>query len=52
MKTREEIEKKIKELKNYMFMLDMKDRWTERDYEVSREWHNEIMDLKRQLEVL
>ena len=47
--TREEIEAKIEDLKERMFYLDMKDRWSNDDYARSRQMYEEVSDLKKQL---
>ena len=46
--TREEREKRIDNLKTQRFILNMKDRWNERDYEQDRKWENEIRELEKE----
>ena len=48
--TRQEIEKKIEELEDREFYLQMKDRWDWKDYEISRKRKEEIRELKKELE--
>lgn len=50
--TRTEIEKRIEQLGNWEFMLQMKDRWITEDYEQSRKWNAEIRHLEKELEGL
>lgn len=45
-----EIEKRIDELEKARFYLAMKDRWDSRDYAMDREWFNELLALKKELE--
>ena len=49
-RTREEITKRIETVKNNMFYLNMKDRWTTQDYRTMDRYHREIQELKKQLE--
>lgn len=44
-----DIEKRIKELENCIFYLNMKDRWLPEDWEQERIWKKEINELKAQL---
>lgn len=37
---------RINELKNMIFWLQMKDRWNNEDYELSRKWNKELMELE------
>lgn len=37
---------KIQDLKNQIFLLDMKDRWDADDYATSRKWRQELKDLE------
>ena len=48
--TRQEIEKKIEDIKNREFYLQMKDRWDWKDYEISRKHREEIRELEKELE--
>ena len=48
--TRQEIEKKIEDIKNREFYLQMKDRWDWKDYEISRKHIEEIRELEKELE--
>ncbi len=41
------IEERIKTLENKLFMLNMIDRWTAKDYENNREWTLELIELKK-----
>lgn len=50
MKTREEIKKRIEELTNRQFYLNMKDTWNNKDFEMDRELTREIRELKKELE--
>ena len=47
MTTKKEILKKITELEAKMFYLDMKDVWTQEDYQLDRMWLREITELKK-----
>ena len=47
--TRQEIEKKIEELENRQFMLNMVDRWTNEQRRLAWEISDEIRNLKAQL---
>lgn len=49
-RTREEITKRIETVKNNMFYLNMKDRWTTQDYRQMNEWHREVRTLEAELE--
>ena len=49
MMNREEIIKKIEELKEAEFMLNMKDRWTPNDYKRDRELFRERAELEKML---
>lgn len=44
--TREEREARVKELEKDYFFLNMKDNWTEKDFERSRKIRKEIKELK------
>lgn len=46
---REEIEKRIEELENRQFMLNMVDRWTNEDRERASKLADEIRNLKSML---
>lgn len=48
MMTREEREARVKELERDYFFLEMKDFWTERDFERSRKIREEIRKLKEE----
>lgn len=37
---------RIDELKKMIFWLQMKDRWNNEDYELSRKWNKELMELE------
>ena len=47
--TRQEIENKIKTLEKRAFLLAMKDRWNESDYELNRKLSKEIDTLQEEL---
>lgn len=47
--TVEEIKKRIEQLKGYIFVMNMKDRWTSEDEEYIREMENEINNLELQI---
>ena len=47
--TREERKERIEWLKERLFMLNMIDRWTKRDYELDREWTRELRELEREV---
>lgn len=47
--TRQEIEKRLEELKRDKFFLAMKDRWTASDYEYDRKLFEEITELKERI---
>ncbi len=47
--TVEEIKKRIEQLKGYIFVMNMKDRWTSEDEEYIREMENEINNLELQM---
>ena len=49
--TKNEIKEKIDRLEDLKFYLNMKDRWTTEDYRIINRYHNEIQELKKQLEV-
>ena len=44
--TKEEIKEKIEQLKNRVFLINMKDRWTNEDERRITEMENEIRDLE------
>ena len=48
MKSIEEIDAKIEELRQRQFMLNMKDHWDSFDYDADRELTNRIKELERQ----
>lgn len=41
-----ELDKRIEELKNHIFILSMKDRWNSGDYQWNSELHNELRKLE------
>jgi len=47
--TREEIEKKIADLEEREFFINMVDRWTAEDYRLMAEIHAELIELKKKL---
>ena len=47
---RKEIMKKIEDLEHKKFMLDMKDRWSREDLDLSAHLIHEIRELKRLLD--
>ena len=47
--TKEEIMKKIEQLQNRLFMINMIDRWTNEDRRSMEETEDEIRELKMQL---
>ena len=47
--TKEEIMKKIEQLQNRLFMINMIDRWTNEDRRRMEETEDEIRELKMQL---
>jgi hypothetical protein len=48
--TKEEVEKRAKEVETMMFYLDMKDYWTTKDYERNEKLKEELSNLEKQLE--
>lgn len=50
--TREEIKKKIEEIENKEFYLQMKDRWNGNDFATSRKHREEIRELENLLKSL
>lgn len=48
----EELEEKIRALRDKQFMLNMKDRWDNSDYRYSNELHQQIMELENKLKEL
>lgn len=50
--TREEIKKKIEEIENREFYLQMKDRWNRDDFDISRKHREEIRELENLLKSL
>jgi hypothetical protein len=48
--TREEIEKRMKEVETMMFYLAMKDYWTTKDFERNDKLKEEFSNLEKQLE--
>lgn len=49
--TKTEIINRINELKEYAFYLNMKDRWTDKDYATMRRYDKEIKELEEMLEM-
>ena len=47
--TKAEMEKRLKELENERFFLEMKDRWNAKDFETDRMYKNEIRELKKKI---
>ena len=47
--TKEEIEKKIKDIEEANFQLQMKDHWSDRDFEISHNHHVRLRELEEQL---
>ncbi len=47
--TREEITKRIEEIENAQFMLNMKNFWNWKDRERNHNYSNELFNLKKQL---
>ena len=50
--TKEEIERRIEELEDKLFMLNMKDTWNGDDYAKERQYEVRINELKKELEVV
>jgi hypothetical protein len=48
--TREEVEKRMKEVETMMFYLAMKDYWTTKDFERNDKLKEELSNLEKQLE--
>ena len=48
--TKEEIKKRIDSIRDDEFYLQMKDRWSNEDYELSRKYSEEIVRLRKLLE--
>ena len=44
-----EIREEIDKLEQRIFMLEMVDRWTEKDYKLSEELNNQLKELNNQL---
>jgi hypothetical protein len=40
---------RIEWLENRLFILSMKDRWNSQDYELDRQWTNELNELKKEV---
>lgn len=47
--TKAEMEKRLEELENERFFLEMKDRWNAKDYDTDRMYKNEIKELKKKI---
>ena len=47
--TNKEREQRMEELEKEMFFLNMKDNWTNKDFETRREWTAELFKLREQL---
>ena len=45
-----EIRKEIEELENRIFLLEMVDRWTQEDFDLSKRLNNELKELNKQLD--
>ena len=50
--TREEIKEKMKDLADRYFALQMQDRWSREDYELSSKLNNEYNELEKMLKGL
>jgi hypothetical protein len=48
----EELEKELEQVEMDLFILDMKDRWTSEDYQMSYRYDKRIMELKKQIQEL
>jgi hypothetical protein len=44
-----DLEKKIADLRKWIFLLQMKDRWTSADYDDMAEMRKELRDLERKM---
>lgn len=49
MRTKEMIEKEIENIEHRIFILNMKDRWNNDDYEMERQYKRQIRELKNEL---
>lgn len=47
--TKVEMKKRLEELENERFFLEMKDRWNAKDFETDRMYRNEIRELKKKI---
>lgn len=45
----EDLQKRLKEIKHDQFMLEMCDRWSREDYDLSHQYHKEIMAIEAEL---
>lgn len=52
MSRKEEIIKEIKEISNEVFMMQMKDRWSNADLEIMREHERKVKELEKELDEL
>lgn len=48
--TKEEYEAKVEEIEDKRFSLSMKDRWSNSDYELDREYRTKLAQLKEDYE--
>ena len=44
------IDEKIEKLETQIFYLDMKDHWSNEDFETSHRWHEELRKLRKEKE--
>ena len=47
--SKQELEKRIDDLKSSLFFLAMKDTWSSSDFETRRQWTAELFKLREQL---
>lgn len=47
--TKTEMEKRISDLREWIFLLDMKDHWSNQDFDLSHKMHRELNDLCKQI---
>lgn len=52
MSRKEEIIKEIKKISNEVFMMQMKDRWSNADLEVMRDYERKVKELESELDEL
>lgn len=48
--TKEEMKQRLEKLEKERFLLEMKDRWNAKDYDIDRQYRNEIRELKKEIE--